>query len=259
MRQDNCLRENQRVAKRQKRKPNSHPWRKCPPGKHWRKSSNVDSYTTKTGRFVHGHNRNATCVKNSSRKDQFYQEEMELIAEKYFSSLKPLSNKGLSKYSQSKKFDQLIQGWVKYWNDVLKPKTPLDPLLVKALIATESSFRSHSKVKAGRKAGFARGLLQVTDWTVEILADEKGELRNHLVNVDQKDMTNSNLNIAAGVRWLFRKQETASAKLKKPADWIWAAADYKSYTKEFQKNPNHKQMNKLISIYETLKKDSSKQ
>lgn len=72
-------------------------------------------------------------------------------------------------------------------------------------------------------------------------------------------MTDPNLNIAAGVRWLFRKQETASAKLKKPADWIWTAADYKSYLKEFKKDPEHKQMNKLISIYNNLKKDSTKQ
>ncbi len=235
-----------------------HPWRKCPPGKHWRNSSEVDGYTTKSGKFVRGHYRKATCVNNPSRKDQIYQEEMMLISEKYFSNLKHLSNKGLSKYSQSKKFDNLIQGWTKYWNEVLKPKVPLDPHLVKALIATESSFKTRTKVKAGKRAGFARGLLQVTDWTVEILADEKGELRDNLVNVNQKDMTDPNLNIAAGIRWLFRKQETASAKLKKSADWIWAAADYKSYTKEFQNNPKHEQMNKLIAIYETLKKDGSK-
>tara|TARA_Y100001935_G_scaffold254012_1_gene261768 strand:+ start:38 stop:280 length:243 start_codon:yes stop_codon:yes gene_type:complete len=78
------------------------------------------------------------------------------------------------------------------------------------------------------------------------------------VNVDQKDMTDPNLNIAAGIRWLFRKQETASAKLKKPADWIWAAADYKSYLDEFRKNPDHEQMNKLIKAYETLQKDKGK-
>lgn len=119
------------------------------------------------------------------------------IVKKQFSTLGSLSNKGLSKYSQSKKFDQLIIGWTKYWNDVLKPKIPLDPLLVKALIATESSFRSSAKIKAGKKAGYARGLMQVTDWTVKILEDEKGELRDYLVNVDQKDMNNPNLNIAA--------------------------------------------------------------
>lgn len=183
---------------------------------------------------------------------------MKIISDKYFSRFRPLSNKGLSKYSQSKKFDQLIQGWTKYWNEVLKPKQPLDPLLVKALIATESSFLSRLKNRAGKRAGYARGLMQVTDWTIEILEDEKGELRNHLVNVNQQDMIDPSLNIAAGVRWLFRKQETASAKLKKQADWIWTVADYKSYLNEFRKDPKHTQMNKFIKIYKTLKKDSEK-
>jgi len=226
-----------------------HPWRRCPKGKHWRKSTYVEPYN-KGNTFVKGHHRRGGCVRNSSRKDQIYQDELTEIAKKYFSNFAPLSNKGLSKYSQSKKFDQLIQGWTKYWNEVLKPKMPLDPLLVKALIATESSFKSRAKIRAGKRAGLARGLMQVTDWTVEILEDEKGELRDYLINVNQKDMTDPNLNIAAGIRWLFRKQETASAKLKKPADWIWAAADYKSYIPEFRKNPKHKQMNKLIKIYE---------
>ncbi len=235
-----------------------HPWRKCPPGQHWRNSSNVDAYTTTSGKSVRAHSRSATCVKNPSGKDQIYQEELKLISERYFSRLPPLSNNGLSSYSQSKKFDQLILGWTKYWNEILNPKQPLDPLLVKALIATESSFRSRSKIKAGKRAGFARGLMQVTDWTLEILDDENGELRDHLINVNQNDMNDPSLNIAAGIRWLFRKQETASAKMKTQADWIWAVADYKSYLNEFRKDPKHKQMNKFIEIYETLKRESEK-
>ena len=243
--------------KKASRKKKAHRWRLCPSGKHWVSTypkkvkpskKNPDGITT-----VDGH-----CRLNRSRKDQIYQDEMASIAEKHFAKLKTLSNKGLSKYSQSKKFDNLIQGWTKYWNEVLKPKIPLDPLIVKALIATESSFRSRSKIKAGKRAGFARGLMQVTDWTIEILEDEKGELRDYLVNVDQKDMTDPNLNIAAGVRWLFRKQETASAKLKKQADWIWTVADYKSYLKEYQRNSKHEQINKFIKIYETLKNDGEK-
>ncbi|MBI3018340.1 MAG: hypothetical protein HYY61_00375 [Deltaproteobacteria bacterium] len=48
-------------------------------------------------------------------------------------------------------------------------------------------------------------------------------------------MKNANLNIASGIRWLFRKKETATSKLKKPASWIWAVADYKGYFKDFMK------------------------
>jgi hypothetical protein len=39
----------------------------------------------------------------------------------------------------------------KYWNEVLKPETPLDPNLVKALIATESAFEKNSGIKPRKK------------------------------------------------------------------------------------------------------------
>lgn len=152
------------------------------------------------------------------------------------------------------RYDTIIAGWTKYWNDVLKPDEDLDPNLVKALIATESGFDIEAKIKAGKKAGYARGLMQVTDWALEILKDEKGELHDHLIDLDQKDMTEAELNIAAGIRWLHRKRETASAKLERKATWIEAAADYKSYLEKWQKNAAHKQMNKLINYYERLKK-----
>lgn len=94
----------------------------------------------------------------------------------------------------------------------------------------------------------------MTDWALDILKDENGELRDHLVDLDQKDMNDASLSIAAGIRWLHRKRETASAKLKRQATWLEAAADYKSYLEQWQKNPEHKQMNKLTKYYERLKK-----
>lgn len=68
----------------------------------------------------------------------------------------------------------MIAGWTKYWNEVLLPKDNLDPNLVKALIATESGFNPDAKIKVGKKAGYARGLMQVTDWALNILKDEGG-------------------------------------------------------------------------------------
>ena len=74
-------------------------------------------------------------------------------------------------------------------------------------------------------------------------------------NLDPKDMVKAQLNIAAGVRWLHRKRETATAKLKRKASWVEAAADYKSYLEQWQKNQDHKQMNKLINYYKRLKNE----
>lgn len=230
------------------KKSKSHPWRMCPGGEHW--VTTHPRHLPKGLTQVSGH-----CRTNRSRKDQIYIEELMQIAEKYFSKVKlqPKADNLDFKY-KGNRYDSLIAGWTKYWNEVLSSKENLDPNLVKALIATESGFNPKAKIKAGKKAGYARGLMQVTDWALDILKDENGELRDHLVDLDQKDMNEASLSIAAGIRWLHRKRETASAKLKRQATWLEAAADYKSYLEQWQKNPEHKQMNKLIKYYERLEK-----
>ena len=213
-----------------------HPWRKCPLGEHWRNPQNQGSYI-RNGKPVVGSHHRSTCVKNSSKKDQIYKSELEWIATTYFMDLSgPPKNDSLS-FPKGNNFDHLIRGWTKYWNEVLIPKDSLDPNLIKALIASESSFEEKVKVKAGKKIGWARGLMQITDGTLKILSDEKGELKNHLVNIYQKDMDNPNLNIAGGIRWVFRKKETASARLKKEATWDEAVAEYKGYLSAMIKKP----------------------
>lgn len=213
-------------------------WRPCPLGEYWKRA-----HPRKGTKGVKGH-----CVTNPSRKDQIYSDELEYIAEKYFNELSgPPVNKTLG-YSQGNKYDKLIRGWCKYWNDIYPSNNPLDPNLVKALIATESGFRTTIKIKDGKGQGYATGLMQVTDSTQKILSNENGELKNHLVNVDQKELENPNLNIAAGIRWLFRKNEIASSKLGRDATWDEAIMVYKGY-----KDPNHDQMIKLRNLYKRLK------
>lgn len=229
------------TKKRNKKK--IHPWRKCPRGKHF-----VKGRKKKDGTLG-----KSFCRENPSRKDQMYSEEIKFIKNKYFSKVKNLPTKdNLGFKYRGNRYDLIIAGWTKYWNDVLNPSIPLDPNLVKALIATESSFVREATIFAGKKAGYARGLMQVTDWTLEILRDEKGELRDHLLNLYQKDMIDPNFSICAGIRWLFRKKQIAKAKLKREATWMEAAADYKSYLPQWKKNPRHKQMNRLIKLYERL-------
>ena len=43
----------------------------------------------------------------------------------------------------------------------------------------------------------------------------------------KKDLNDPNVNICAGVRWLFRKRDLASTKLKRTATWIEAGEEYK--------------------------------
>jgi hypothetical protein len=71
-----------------------------------------------------------------------------------------------------------------------------------------------------------------------------------------KDTSDPNLSIGAAVRWLFRKRDLASRRLKRQATWREAIAEYKSYLPDMVsgKDPNPEQMQKLDDIYKRLKK-----
>ncbi|MEQ1664204.1 MAG: transglycosylase SLT domain-containing protein, partial [Bdellovibrionales bacterium] len=173
----------------------SHPWRLCPPGEHWKVThplrvppsrKNPAGYTTTRGGHCHG---------NPSHKDSIYAVEIGEIASQNFSSLFGLPTPNALGFKNGNSYDDLIRGWTKYWNEVFNPKEPLDPDLVKALIATESGFKPGVIVKVGKTKNRARGLMQVTDETQKILGNPKGELKDQLVHVDQEDMSDPNQNI----------------------------------------------------------------
>jgi hypothetical protein len=234
-----------------------HKWRSCPEGEYWRSDHVQPTYIRKSGVVVHEHPVKAGCCENPSKKDQIYSAELELIAKKYFATLKgpPTANSlGFGKRGNS--FDDYIRGWTQFWNDVLGGKAPLDANLVKALIATESGFGPNKDTKDSPKNGYARGRMQVTDSTLRILADDKGELRNHLVHIDQEDIHDPNFNIASGVRWLFHKRDLAASKLGRDASWDEAVAEYKNLLRKMRKNPDiiPKPMQDLHDYYKRLNK-----
>ena len=231
-----------------------HPWRMCALGKHWVKphKRRIKSKTTNKYKTI---NVSGFCRLNSSKKDQLYKDELDAIARKYFENRDKLTSIKNLDYASGDLFDDLISGWVEYWNEVLSPETELDPNLVKALIATESSFDKNAK-KLASKNNWARGLLQITDQTIIILKNENGELRDFLVNINQQNSTIPNLNICAGIRWLFHKQKLASSKLKRNASWFEAVLEYKSFTKKYKEKDLKaiEQMNKFSDLYDKLKK-----
>jgi len=107
-------------------------------------------------------------------------------------------------------------------------KTPLNPNLIKVLIASESSFRVNLSTPTKIKSqGNAYGLMQITDGTLKTLADQYGELRNHLIHIPQEKIFDSSANICAGVRWLFQKKHLADHRLKHESTWIEVIAEYK--------------------------------
>jgi hypothetical protein len=202
----------------------SHPWRLCPVGEHW-----VRRHPKKlvSGKFT---DHDGHCRKNKKSKAEFYRaDELKLITETYFSSL--ARNKDFMPVPDSlgfpngNKYDLLIAGWTKFWNEVLKSEDPLSPDFVKALIATESSFKLVKDQSS--HDGPARGLIQITESTRQILQDLKGEIKNHHIQLSIEESRDPVANIGAGIRWLHYKKAYAKRILKREATWEDAVIFYK--------------------------------
>jgi hypothetical protein len=69
--------------------------------------------------------------------------------------------------------------------------------------------------------------MQITNKTRKILANEKGELKNHYLTATREELNEPSVNICAGIRWLFRKREIASERLKRIASWEEAVFEFK--------------------------------
>jgi hypothetical protein len=196
--------------------------------------------------------RNAHCAKNRSGKDQLYSDEILQIRDVHF----PTNNRSLCSIQEFREvgdsYDNLIVGWTKYWNEVLQTTEPLEPIVVKALIASESGFRP--KVLASkRNSNSARGLMQLTNSTRKILGDEKGELKDHFITVTRSDLDDPNINICSGVRWLFQKRTLASNKRRKEATWEDAVFEYKGLSTEKSEERRRDLINRFHKYYTELK------
>src|SRR3989338_3883038 len=101
----------------------NHPWRLCPAGQNYREGTMVSTYTKRDGTVVRSHSRKNTCANNPSGKDQLYPEEMKEMARRYFQKFKNRPLGTLFRFKEKGNlYDHLIHGWVKYWNDILKPQ-----------------------------------------------------------------------------------------------------------------------------------------
>lgn len=97
--------------------------------------------------------------------------------------------------------------------------------------------------------------MQIIVPTYEAIGDHKGELKDYLIDAKLTDLFDPSTSICIGVRWLFRKKETASSKLHREATWIEAIEDYKSYLKDMIENKNYHPdpMTRLQNYYTRLK------
>ena len=231
----------------------AHPWRICPPGEHWVRTHPLKVPPSRKEPAGSLTTRRGHCAKNSTGKDQLYPDEIAEIVEQNFSKLKgkpcPI---GFEFKEKGNQYDELIAGWTKYWNEVLKPDIPLDPNVVKALIATESSF--DPKILADKKnLNSARGLMQITNKTRKILGNENGELKDYFLTLTREDLNDPSNSICAGIRWLFRKKAIASELLKRTATWEEAIAEFKG-TRTATKKRAAELINEFNRRFEVLKK-----
>lgn len=228
---------------------NVHPWRICPPGRHWVREHIM--HTPSSKKYPGGSTtiRHAHCADNPSGKDQLYLDEIQEIASQNFAKVKnrPCSL-DLGFKGKGSKYDEMIAGWTKYWNDVLKPKEPLSPNVVKALIASESGFTADMLVNK-KNSNSARGLMQILNATRKTLADENGELQDHLLNFTKDDLNDPNANICAGIRWLFQKQKLASSYLGREATWEEAVMNYKGKLKVKSADSEAKKQKNIFKKY----------
>lgn len=114
-------------------------------------------------------------------------------------------------YKDGSKYDALIAIWVDYFNrklGVTPPSTPLDPDVIKALIASESEFKKNPRNPK------AFGITQITPDTLKALLDPDGETKEFTFkDIRQKDLNDPEIAIPLGVRWIFRKKRLVEGKL----------------------------------------------
>lgn len=229
----------------------AHPWRVCPLGQHFVRTHLEHIPPSKSHPQGEVITRHEHCARNPSHKDMLSLDEIHVVSNKHFEGLSgPPTADVLTDYHKADNYDLLIRGWVRYWNDVFEFEEPLNPNLIKALMATESSFDEKAlNINHGNRA---RGLLQITEETLHVLNDHKGELSNYLMFIRAQDLFDPSVNICAGVRWLFRKQITASARLGRNATWDEAIIEYKGYWKIIEAGETPKALIKLREFYKLL-------
>lgn len=224
-----------------------HPFRHCPSGRHWVREHPLTIPPSKKNPQGRMTTRSGHCADNPSHKDQLYPDEIHRIKESFFPGLGVGPTSSDLGFSNGNEYDEIIGGWTKYWNEMLQESDPLDPNLVKALIASESGFKEYAdnRQSGGKRA---RGLMQVTTSTLQIMKDECGELDDFLIDINQNRITDPNLNICAGIRWLFHKKALREKQRGHGISWRDAVAEYKGY----RRNPNGKGMGIFDGYYQKL-------
>lgn len=219
---------------------------KCRPGFHFVKTHIRFSKNGKK------HLVNEHCRKNSKSKSKFlYHSNLKYIFDTYVNDYRYKKLKRIKGYPQDRgQYDIAIQFWLKYWKSKRLINEDIDPLLIKAMIACESSFRERVITKMPNSS--ATGLMQVLQSTMKIMAGKLGnEIRRSNIDITQEEARDFNTNIAAGTRWLIYKITTSPWKRKssKKERVYGGVKYYHSWDKDGEKYAD-----KVFEVYEKSKR-----
>jgi hypothetical protein len=111
-------------------------------------------------------------------------------------------------FKEFPELDNVIQFWLNFWKEQgLNFPKDLDPLLIKVIIAKESSFRPQVRTKNSKST--ATGLMQILQSTLYRLGGVPDgnyvEVLDHLLQLKLVDLTDPVINIATGIRWIAHK------------------------------------------------------
>ena len=158
-------------------------------------------------------------------------------------------------------YDPMIQFWAEYWKDKKRLPKEVDPLLIKAMIAVESSFcanivsgedcketTTESGTSQPETQSKALGLMQLRTETLDYLGrGSNPEVTRYLINLADNDAFTPIANIAAGIRWLGHKIEKSPlGDSNNIADRIFGGVQY-YHGWDFERNDIY--ANKVYKIY----------
>lgn len=148
----------------------------------------------------------------------------------------------------SEKYDDLIAVWTDYFNRKFNAHPPLDPDMVKGLIASESDFREDPPGNPK-----ATGIAQITPKTFATLQDPKGETEDFIfIDIRKKDLKIPEIAIPMGIRWIFRKRRLAEGKLGRSPSHVEIILEYKGLLKS-KTGYKDKALEKYRAAYAKLK------
>lgn len=137
-------------------------------------------------------------------------------------------------FEEFRELDSVIQFWLQYWKEFGLPfPKNIDPLLIKAIIAKESSFR----LFASATGSSAYGLMQITNKTRK---DIKG-IQDGILDLEREDLKDPVISIAMGIRWLSYKYSSINKGVKKDL--------YNTVKYYYDKNKGDEYAHEVLNLY----------